>query len=59
MSMKIYNAMMRRFMATKVIKTPQMGESITERTLISWSKQVGQKVQRDEQIATIETDKAF
>ena len=47
----------RLFMSTKVIKTPQMGESITEGTLITWMKSVGQSVNRDEQIATIETDK--
>ena len=49
----------KRFLATKVIKTPQMGESITEGTLISWLKQVGQNISRDEQIATIETDKVY
>ena len=36
-----------------------MGESITEGTLISWLKQVGQPISRDEQIATIETDKVY
>ncbi|KAJ3326338.1 2-oxoglutarate dehydrogenase complex E2 component [Boothiomyces sp. JEL0866] len=47
-----------RFMATeKTIKTPSMGESITEGTLTQWHKQIGDYVERDEQIATIETDK--
>ncbi|KAI8898687.1 hypothetical protein BC833DRAFT_588853 [Globomyces pollinis-pini] len=47
-----------RFMATeKTIKTPSMGESITEGTLTEWLKKTGDFVQRDEQIATIETDK--
>lgn len=49
--------------ATKAIKTPAMGESITEGTLTSWHKStfinqgVGDFVARDEQVATIETDK--
>ena len=34
-----------------------MAESITEGTLKSWSKQVGDTVTADEEIATIETDK--
>ena len=34
-----------------------MAESITEGTLKSWSKQVGDTVLADEEVATIETDK--
>jgi len=34
-----------------------MAESIVEGTLKSWSKQVGDTVAADEEIATIETDK--
>ena len=34
-----------------------MAESITEGTLKSFSKQVGDYVEQDEEIATIETDK--
>ncbi|KAJ3269426.1 2-oxoglutarate dehydrogenase complex E2 component [Terramyces sp. JEL0728] len=34
-----------------------MGESITEGTLTQWHKKIGDFVKRDEQIATIETDK--
>ncbi|KAJ4291206.1 2-oxoglutarate dehydrogenase complex E2 component [Kalmusia sp. IMI 367209] len=34
-----------------------MAESITEGTLKQWSKQVGDYVEQDEEIATIETDK--
>lgn len=34
-----------------------MGESITEGTLTQWFKKVGDSVKRDEQVATIETDK--
>ncbi|KAJ3274961.1 2-oxoglutarate dehydrogenase complex E2 component [Terramyces sp. JEL0728] len=41
----------------KTIKTPSMGESITEGTLTQWHKKIGDYVERDEQIATIETDK--
>lgn len=43
--------------ASKLIKTPAMGESITEGTLTQWLKKVGDSVDRDEQVATIETDK--
>ncbi|KAI9092448.1 hypothetical protein DFS34DRAFT_667699 [Phlyctochytrium arcticum] len=46
-----------RFMASKVIKTPPMAESIQEGTLTQWHKKVGDFVARDELIATIETDK--
>lgn len=34
-----------------------MAESITEGTLKAWSKQVGDTVAADEEVATIETDK--
>lgn len=34
-----------------------MAESISEGTLKQWSKQVGDFVELDEEIATIETDK--
>jgi biotin carboxyl carrier protein len=40
-----------------VVKVPQMAESISEGTLSSFSKQVGDYVERDEEIASIETDK--
>ncbi|KAL5040830.1 hypothetical protein BDW71DRAFT_192988 [Aspergillus fruticulosus] len=46
-----------RTYADTVIKVPQMAESITEGTLKQFSKQVGDYVERDEEIATIETDK--
>ena len=36
-----------------------MGESITEGTLTQWHKKIGDIVKRDEQVATIETDKVF
>ncbi|KAI9272919.1 hypothetical protein BDA99DRAFT_432754 [Phascolomyces articulosus] len=46
-----------RYYADKVVKVPQMAESISEGTLKQWVKQVGEFVQQDEEIATIETDK--
>ncbi|KAJ5162455.1 hypothetical protein N7492_007847 [Penicillium capsulatum] len=46
-----------RTYADTVVKVPQMAESITEGTLKQFSKQVGEFVERDEEIATIETDK--
>ncbi|PVI06949.1 dihydrolipoamide succinyltransferase [Periconia macrospinosa] len=46
-----------RTYADTVVKVPQMAESITEGTLKQWSKQVGDYVEADEEIATIETDK--
>lgn len=46
-----------RTYADKVVKVPQMAESISEGTLKQWNKQVGDYVEQDEEIATIETDK--
>lgn len=43
-------------MATKVIM-PQMGESVAEGTVIRWLKKVGEKVERDEPLFEISTDK--
>src|SRR5437763_7358554 len=43
-------------MATDVIM-PQMGESIFEGTLTKWLKKPGEKVQRDEPLFEISTDK--
>lgn len=39
------------------MQVPQMAESISEGTLKQFSKQVGDYVEQDEEIATIETDK--
>jgi hypothetical protein len=47
----------RRF-AIKIIPTPYMADSITQGTLGSWEKRVGDIVKRDEAVANIETDKA-
>ncbi|OIW26759.1 dihydrolipoamide succinyltransferase [Coniochaeta ligniaria NRRL 30616] len=46
-----------RTYADTVVKVPAMAESISEGTLKQWSKQVGDYVEQDEEIATIETDK--
>ncbi len=36
---------------------PQMGESIVEGTLTKWTKKVGEKIERDEPLFEISTDK--
>src|ERR1051325_5806677 len=36
---------------------PQMGESVTEGTIVRWIKKVGDKVDRDEPLFEISTDK--
>lgn len=41
----------------RIVKVPDMAESITEGTLKQFSKQPGDYVEQDEEIATIETDK--
>lgn len=46
-----------RLLQAETVKVPQMAESISEGTLKSWSKQVGDSVAADEEVATIETDK--
>ena len=43
-------------MATSVLM-PQMGESITEGTIVRWVKKVGDRVDRDEPLFEISTDK--
>ncbi|MEZ2347359.1 2-oxo acid dehydrogenase subunit E2 [Terriglobus sp. RCC_193] len=42
--------------ATEILM-PQMGESITEGTITKWLKKVGDKIERDEPIFEISTDK--
>jgi 2-oxoglutarate dehydrogenase E2 component (dihydrolipoamide succinyltransferase) len=46
-----------RTYADRVVKVPPMAESISEGTLKQWNKQVGDYVEQDEELATIETDK--
>src|SRR5690242_15960955 len=44
-------------MAETEVKMPQMGESIFEGTVTKWLKKKGEKVQRDEPLFEISTDK--
>ncbi|MDD5180719.1 MAG: dihydrolipoamide succinyltransferase, partial [Gallionellaceae bacterium] len=39
------------------VKVPQLSESVTEATLVSWHKQVGEAVQEGENLIDVETDK--
>ncbi|BAL24138.1 2-oxoglutarate dehydrogenase complex dihydrolipoyllysine-residue succinyltransferase [Azoarcus sp. KH32C] len=39
------------------VKVPQLSESVSEATLVSWHKQEGEMVARDENLIDIETDK--
>jgi 2-oxoglutarate dehydrogenase E2 component (dihydrolipoamide succinyltransferase) len=39
------------------VKVPQLSESVAEATLLTWHKQPGQYVDRDENLVDIETDK--
>ncbi|HWU83763.1 MAG TPA: biotin/lipoyl-containing protein, partial [Rhodocyclaceae bacterium] len=39
------------------VKVPQLSESVAEATLVSWHKQAGEAVVRDENLIDIETDK--
>src|SRR5690625_7383331 len=44
-------------MAKVEVVMPQMGESVMEGTVIEWSKKVGDKVEVDETLLEIATDK--
>src|SRR3954465_7875947 len=47
-------------MATRTtveITMPQMGESVTEGTILEWRKQVGDPVEQDEALVDVSTDK--
>jgi 2-oxoglutarate dehydrogenase E2 component (dihydrolipoamide succinyltransferase) len=39
------------------VKVPQLSESVAEATLLTWHKQLGETVRRDENLIDIETDK--
>ncbi|MBN2679773.1 FAD-dependent oxidoreductase [Acidithiobacillus montserratensis] len=41
------------------IKMPQLSDTMTEGVLVSWEKSPGDKIQRGDVVATIETDKAI
>jgi dihydrolipoamide dehydrogenase len=42
-----------------VIKMPKLSDTMTEGVLVSWEKQIGDKVERGDIVATVETDKAI
>src|SRR5215204_3472823 len=42
---------------TAEIKMPQMGESVTEGTVLEWHKQVGDPVEAEETVVEVSTDK--
>jgi 2-oxoisovalerate dehydrogenase E2 component (dihydrolipoyl transacylase) len=44
-------------MANTVVKMPQLGESVSEGTVGRWLKQPGERVERDEPLVEIQTDK--
>ncbi len=39
------------------IKTPALGESVTEATIARWTKKAGEPVKKDEVLVELETDK--
>ncbi|WP_291512172.1 FAD-dependent oxidoreductase [Acidithiobacillus sp.] len=41
------------------IKMPQLSDTMTEGVLVSWEKQLGERVERGDVVATVETDKAI
>lgn len=46
------------FMATKNIQLPELGEGVTEGELVKWTVKIGDKIQADQTIAEMMTDKA-
>ncbi len=42
-----------------IIKMPQLSDTMTEGVLVSWEKSIGDKVERGDIVATVETDKAI
>lgn len=41
----------------EIISVPSMGDSITEGTIVEWTKQPGDSVEVDEVVVVLETDK--
>ncbi|MFP4611162.1 MAG: biotin/lipoyl-containing protein, partial [Thiohalophilus sp.] len=41
------------------IKMPQLSDTMTEGVVVSWEKNIGDKVERGDIVATVETDKAI
>ena len=39
------------------VKVPQLPESVTDATLVTWHKRAGEEVRRDENLVDLETDK--
>ncbi len=44
---------------TYQIKMPQLSDTMTEGVVVSWEKKIGDKVERGDIVATVETDKAI
>ncbi len=44
--------------ATYTVKMPQLSDTMTEGLVVSWEKNVGDKIARGDIVATVETDKA-
>jgi len=42
-----------------IIKMPQLSDTMTEGTVVSWEKEIGDRVERGDIVATVETDKAI
>ena len=42
-----------------IIKMPQLSDTMTEGVVVSWEKNVGDKIERGDIVATVETDKAI
>ena len=42
---------------SQIVKMPQLGETVTEGTILSWLVKVGDSVQEDDPIVEISTDK--
>jgi dihydrolipoamide dehydrogenase len=45
--------------ATFEIKMPQLSDTMTEGVVVSWEKEIGDKIERGTVVATVETDKAI
>lgn len=57
LQIRTFSSSLRKHDAKIVVRVPQMAESITEGTLNQFSKKVGDFIEADEELATIETDK--
>lgn len=55
--LSVYRTFCRSVTNLDIVKVPTMAESISEGTLKSWTKSVGDFVKQDEEVAVIETDK--